>query len=123
MEDIAALTGQTPALIDSTGVGSPVVEALQRVHPTMQGFIFTEQSKQHLMEQLAIELSRGTLAIPEGPLANELREFEYTYSRRGVRYAAPDGGNDDTVMALGLALEARRLGFRGITGRSLLLTL
>ena len=34
----------------------------------------------------------------------ELEQFEYEYTRTGVRYSAPDGQHDDTVCALALAV-------------------
>jgi len=122
IDDIAAATGTTPGLVDATGVGSPIVEQLQRTS-RVEGFIFTETSKQQLMEALAVALSRGEVALPEGPIAQELRDFEYTYTRRGVRYSAPDGVEDDCVMALGMAVESKRRSRGTISGRGLIATL
>lgn len=104
---IRQIVGETPALIDSTGVGDPVLELLQHSResysPNFEGYKFSESSKQRLMEQLSARLAQG-LRIPDGPLAAELSVFEYQYSRRGVRYSAPDGFDDDCVMALALAV-------------------
>lgn len=107
MERISALTGRTPALIDSTGVGDPVVELLQkRPGSKVEGFKFTAPSKQMLMEGLAVAIQSQKISFPDGkacPMIHELEQFEYEYTRTGVRYSAPEGFHDDCVIALGLA--------------------
>ncbi|MDQ2831263.1 MAG: hypothetical protein M3Y74_19720, partial [Chloroflexota bacterium] len=104
IDRIAALTGATPALVDSTGVGDPVLEALQRRAPTVyQGYKFTAPSKQQLMEGLALAIQQGEIGYPDGPVVAELDTFEYAYTRTGVRYGAPEGLHDDLVCALALA--------------------
>ena len=104
MERIRQATGDAPALVDATGVGDPVVEALQRGGAgNFEGFKFTAQSKQQLMEGLAVAIQRQEVRFPEGMIRVELEQFEYEYSRTGVRYAAPEGAHDDCVCALALA--------------------
>lgn len=108
---IAALVGSTPALVDSTGVGDPIVETLSKGRSNYTGFKFTQQSKQQLMEGLALAFQRGEVGIVAGPgdvLISELESFEFVYTRTGVLYSAPAGMHDDTVMALALAVEGRR---------------
>lgn len=97
--------GRTPTLLDSTGVGDPIVEALQRKRPNISGYKFTSASKQQLMEGLAVAIQQGRVSFPDGPLRAELDNFEYVYTRTGVRYSAPEGYHDDLVMALALAVE------------------
>jgi len=92
-----------PALADSTGVGDPIVEDMQRVRPNVQGFKFTSQSKQQLMEGLAAGIQRQEVRFPDGWLVTELESFEYEYTRTGVKYEAPQGLHDDGVCALALA--------------------
>jgi len=46
-------TGATPALVDSTGVGDPILERLQAGRQNFEGFQFSAPSKQKLMEGLA----------------------------------------------------------------------
>lgn len=106
---IAEHTGDLYALIDSTGVGDPVVEDLQTLHNMhAEGLVFTSRSKQQLMEELASAIQAGEVRFEEGVLADELREMEYAYTRTGAIYAAPEGQHDDCVMALALANHARR---------------
>jgi len=101
---IKQLTGGTPALVDSTGVGDPVLEALQQGGGNFEGFKFSSQSKQQLMEGLAVAIQQGRITYPDGIIAMELEQFEFEYSRTGVRYSAPQGQHDDAVCALALAV-------------------
>ncbi len=101
---LALAIGDKPAYIDSTGVGDPIVEDLQRECPHVQGFKFTSQSKQQLMEGLALGIQQQDIRIPDGWLRAELESFEYQYTRTGVRYTAPEGMHDDGVDGLALAL-------------------
>ncbi|HET7558872.1 MAG TPA: terminase family protein [Limnochordia bacterium] len=99
-----------PALVDSTGVGDPVVEDLQRDGGShFEGFKFSAPSKQQLMEGLAVAIQQGRITYPSGPIVAELEAVEYEYSRNGVRYAAPEGMHDDCVMALALAVSCANL--------------
>lgn len=111
-ETIASVVGATggrPALVDSTGVGDPILEALQRTGGRFEGFRFTAQSKQQLMEGLAVAVQRGEVTFPDGPIRIEMESFEYEYTRSGVRYSAPEGAHDDCVCALALALRSARV--------------
>jgi len=101
------LIGTTPALIDSTGVGDPIVEELVKVCPNAQGFKFTSESKQQIMLELATSVQKQEVSILQGVMQEEMESFEYSYSARGVRYSAPDGMHDDTVCALALANHCR----------------
>ena len=94
----------TPCLVDSTGVGDPVLEYLQDGgRENFEGFKFSSASKQQLMEGLALDVSNGGPEMPEGVLAQEMRDFEFTHTRTGVRYEAPTGLHDDAVCAVALA--------------------
>lgn len=93
------------ALVDSTGVGDPIVEDLQKKNSFVEGFKFTQQSKQQLMEGLAVAIQQQKVKYPDGPIVNELKSFEYEYTRTGVKYTAPVGMHDDCVMALALAVK------------------
>ena len=104
---LATRIGYTPALVDSTGVGDPIVERLQRELPNVMGFNFSSSSKQKLMEGLALAIQTQDIYYPDGPIVTELDAFSYEYTRTGVRYSAPGGLHDDCVMALGLAVHAR----------------
>ena len=121
IERIKRETGTTtPALVDSTGgsVGDPILEMLQKSTANFEGFKFSSPSKQKIMEGLAVTIQSHatrfppseTSPPPDSPahLAKELEEFEYEYTRTGVRYTAPVGLHDDCVCAMALADECRR---------------
>ena len=101
---IDSMTGSLPALVDSTGVGDPIVERLQKGGSNFEGYKFTAQSKQQLMEGLALAIQQRHVGFPEGQIVNELEAFEYVYTRTGVLYSAPEGMTDDCVCALALAV-------------------
>lgn len=97
-----------PAFVDSTGVGDPIVEALQKkAGDRFEGYKFTSASKQQLMEGLAISIQQQRIGFPPGVIVSELEQFEYEVTRTGVKYSAPEGMHDDTVCGLALA-ERRR---------------
>ena len=115
IERIKALSRNQPALVDSTGVGDPVLEQLQReVGHKFEGFKFTPQSRQQLLEGLAVAIQRNVIRFPAGTvqspgvLQTELESFGYEYTKLGVKYVVPEGLHDDTVMALALA-QAKRV--------------
>jgi hypothetical protein len=100
-----SMVGRTPALVDSTGVGDPIVERLQQQGgQNFEGYQFSQGSKQKLMEGLAVAIQSHNVSYPDGVLAQELLSFEYEVTRTGVRYTAAEGGYDDCVMALSLAV-------------------
>ena len=106
VESIILATGTTPALVDSTGLGDAILAQLQREGGNnFEGYIFSSQSKQHLMEGLAVAIQKIDLTFPNGVLVDELETFEYEYTKDGVRYSAPEGMHDDCVCALALARE------------------
>jgi len=92
-----------PILVDSTGVGDPILEDLQREGVMIQGLKFTSSSKQQLMEGLQAAIHQGKIGYPDGIISQELEVFEYQYTATGVKYSAPSGFHDDAVMALALA--------------------
>lgn len=95
--------------VDSTGVGDPVLEAMQkRGGGSFRGYQFTQKSKQQLMEGLAVAIQQGRIRYPDGQIVNELEAFEYEYTRTGVKYSAPSGMTDDCVMSLALAVHGLR---------------
>lgn len=105
---IIELTGRVPAFVDSTGVGDVILEGLQqRGGNNFEGYKFTSASKQQLMEGLAVALQQRKLVFTGDILKQELMDFEYTYTRGGVKYSAPEGLHDDCVCSLALAQRRR----------------
>jgi hypothetical protein len=108
-----------PAIVmDSTGVGDPVVQELQAIGVPVEPYYFTGTSKRALVEQLTLAIDDAAPTLPDEPaLLNELEQFDMTQlPSGGVRYSAPEGAHDDCVMALALAVYgASRYGDLGIT--------
>ncbi len=89
--------------IDSTGVGDPITEDIQRERGDVHSFKYTSTSKQQLMEGLAAAIHQRKVIFPEGVIKAELESFEYQMTGTGVKYTAPPGLHDDCVNALALA--------------------
>jgi hypothetical protein len=108
---VVSMTGRTPGLGDSTGVGDPIVEDIQKrlgLSPddeacSFQGYTYTPASKQRLMEGLAVAIQARMVWFAPGVVVNELEQFEFEMTRTGVKYSAPEGYFDDCVNALALA--------------------
>jgi hypothetical protein len=92
-----------PLAIDSTGVGDPIAEDIASKRDNVTLKVFTQRSKQQLMEGLAYAIQRREIFFPEGMIREELEAFEFEYTRTGVKYSAPEGTHDDCVCALALA--------------------
>lgn len=104
-------------LVDSTGVGDPIYDQLRTIGVNIEGYKFTNPSKENLVRGLMIALENTEVSYPDIPeLINELEIFEYDITASGnFKYSAPDGLHDDTVYALALALEACRRPSGGFT--------
>ena len=83
--------------IDATGVGDPIVQALQAKGLSVEPFTLTNTSKGNLIRNLAICLEQDKIKIlPNEQTINELQAFTYEVSITGnVRYNAPTGQHDD----------------------------
>jgi phage terminase large subunit-like protein len=100
--------GVQRVLCDRTGLGDPLVEALQKaVLAAVEGVVFTRAVKQHLVEGLALMLEQARLhLLPDMALLQELYHFEMETTPNGLRFEAAHGFHDDLVMALALAVRA-----------------
>jgi len=101
------LIGDTPALLDATGLGSTILEDIQDKCPQVEGIVFTVQSKQGLMEDLANAIQSEEIAFTD-QVKTELDMFEYEYTRRNILYSAPSGAHDDMVDSLAMANKCYR---------------
>lgn len=102
-EEIIRVVGRTECLVDSTGVGDAIVEDLQKSCSNVEGFKYTSDSKQKLMEGLAFAIQNNKVQVLKGIMQEEVESFEFEYSQRGVKYSAPSGLHDDCVNSLALA--------------------
>lgn len=100
---------------ERNSMGGPVVERLQRGYARLldaprpplpvYGWDNTNASKAAAIEKLALAIERGELTLLDDAVQQaELLAFESSTTVSGmVRYAAPVGMHDDTVIALALA--------------------
>jgi hypothetical protein len=89
--------------IDATGAGDAPAEILAKHFPLLDPFVFTQKSKQQIIEGLAIGIQQGKIKFPDGLIVDELKNLETSFTRSGVSFSAPPGLHDDCVMALALA--------------------
>lgn len=92
-------------LVESNSIGQPQIEQLQREGLSVAGFQTTNASKAQIIDALALAFEQGRLAIPNDPvLVAELLAYQSERLPSGLlRYGAPEGQHDDTVIALALA--------------------
>ncbi len=112
-------------LVDSTGVGAPVVDLLRELVPGIKlcAVLFTHgehcsvtwraaegtMGKGYLVSRLQVLIQAGRVHLPKGEesdvLVDELRNYEMSISEKGTdTYGAfKVGTHDDLVTALGLA--------------------
>ena len=89
-------------------MGEPLVESLQRQGMPVRPFITTNATKAAAVEALQLAFERGDIRIlPDQILIGELQAYEMDRTPSGmVRYNAPEGLHDDTVIALALGWQA-----------------
>lgn len=103
-------------LVDSTGAGEPVLEAMRKAGVHADAYTFTARSKAALVDNLALMLEQRDITLPSADLwpegVDELESFEYSISESGnTKTSAPAGMHDDIVVALALAAwQARKRG-------------
>ena len=125
IEEVAAVIARFDpwaTLADGNSIGDPLIESLQKavrrfVHaadpgarvPPLERYLFTQPSKQALVDRLSLRLASHGLVFPSHrALLSELRAFEYGLVGKSGRapMGARPGAHDDTVMGLGLAVFA-----------------
>lgn len=92
--------------IDATGIGDPIADDLARSGLAIEPYKLSEQSKKELIEKLSIWIAQRRCSfIPMEETLFELDNYTYEISSMGkVRYSAPNGFNDDIVIAHALAV-------------------
>jgi hypothetical protein len=95
-------------LVDSTGAGEPIYEALLEAGCDVQPYTYTNKSKAALIDNLALMCEQMLLVLPRADLweigLEELEAFEYSITDSGnVKSGAPSGIHDDCVNGLALA--------------------
>jgi hypothetical protein len=94
-----------PILAEANSIGQPNIEALQMMGAPVTGFTTTNASKAQAIQALELAFERDEIKIINDPiLVNELMAYQSERLPSGlVRYGAPEGLHDDTVIATALA--------------------
>jgi phage FluMu gp28-like protein len=90
---------------ESNSMGEPLIDSLKALGLPVHSFATTNASKKLAIDELALAFESGTIRIiPDPVLISELQAYETERLASGMlRYTAPSGMHDDTVMALALA--------------------
>lgn len=93
-------------IIDSTGVGDPISDDIQREGLLVEDYKLTNKSKKNIIDKLSIYIEQKRITIPNiTEIINELQAFGYVMTDAGnVKYSAPQGLHDDIVISLALAV-------------------
>jgi len=101
---------------ETNGVGLPIFEMLSKEERKLRAFTTTNETKNQGIRTLIHDIQEGVLELPHKDffphLYNELNAYSYKINANGtVSFNAPSGYNDDTVMSLMFANEARTKNF------------
>jgi hypothetical protein len=108
VKEASARFNDATMMVDSTGYGEPVFEAVRRAGCSARAYTLTQKSKTDLINHLALLLEQRAIVLPRPEIApvmiEELEAFEYsTTDNGGMRSGAPSGMHDDCVISLALA--------------------
>lgn len=92
-------------MAETNSMGQPNIEALQAMNVNVQGFTTTNATKAQIIQGLELAFERREIRlIQDTTQTAELMAYESEKLPSGlIRYSAPEGMHDDTVMALALA--------------------
>lgn len=95
-------------VLDSTGLGDPISDDLQRAGLAVEPYKFTEGSKKDLIEKLSIWIEQKHIRMLNTEETRfEFDNFSYEIGPTGkIRYGARQGFHDDIIIAQALAVWA-----------------
>lgn len=105
LRQLAAHWGVARIWAEANSIGTVNIEELQREGLPVYAFTTTARSKPKLIESLALAIERGDLhLLPNETLLAELSAYTVVRLPSGaLRYTAPSGMHDDTVIGTALA--------------------
>ncbi len=105
LRSLAQRFGVQVIVAERNSIGEPLIESLQREGLPVQPFMMTNATKARIIDALALAFETGSITTLNDPIQiAELQAYEMERLPSGMmRYSAPDGMHDDTVIALALA--------------------
>jgi len=99
-------------VIETNSIGQPQLEELQRMGLSVSGFVTTNATKAQIINALQLAFEQETITILDDPIQTaELMAYQVERLPSGLlRYGAPEGMHDDTVMALAIAWHGVSIG-------------
>lgn len=105
---LRAMDPYTLIVVDSTGVGSVLLERLQATIYNITGFEFTGKSKPIIIHNLIKDIETCAITIND-IIAQEMSTFEFKYTSGGhLSYNAQSGFHDDSIASLAMCNYYRR---------------
>lgn len=106
IQEVAKHYNNALVVLDATGLGDPIADDLMRAGLAVEPFKITEQSKKDIIEKLSIWIEQQKIRmLPLQETLFEFDNFSYEIGVTGkIRYNAPEGYNDDIVIAHALAV-------------------
>jgi hypothetical protein len=103
--ELAQLYNYAHVVIDKTGLGETLPEALAQRGVDVEAIQFTNLEKERMVNHLAMLIEQQSICYPKNEvLLGELKGYEYLLTKSGLtRYAASGAGHDDCVCAMFLA--------------------
>ena len=100
------------AIAEVNSIGDVLYENIRKQYPGIQPFVTNNESKQNMIEDLIMGLNENKLVLPTNELNTDLYKelsvftYEYSPKTRRVKYGAPSGFHDDTIISLALAYQS-----------------
>ncbi|RZL15173.1 MAG: hypothetical protein EOO89_14330 [Pedobacter sp.] len=108
IDRIKQLPMYTVKVVDRTGVGDVITEQLQASMYNVEGFLFTQQSKQQILFELIKDVETGNIKYND-EIASEMKTLEYKRTMNGsLSFSAKSGFFDDGVMSLAMCNNYRK---------------
>lgn len=95
-------------IAEQNAMGDPLIEQAQRIGMPVEPFVTSNATKKAAIEALALALERDEVRLIDDPVTKaELQAYDVERLPSGLlRYGAPQGMHDDTVISLALAWQA-----------------
>ena len=95
-------------IVEANGPGDVMFETIKKQYSRAEPLFQTNDTKSNIIRRLMTDIEDVALELPShklfSPLGDEMEIFEYEVLPSGkIRYSAPNGFHDDTIMSLAMA--------------------